>query len=70
LSIGIEYISIGFTRKILVIVVIPIESKRSVVGRLVLVVDLELIRETYSWDTHEGVVIGEFSGSKSDGVSS
>ena len=69
MSIGIEYISIGFTRKILIIVVIPIESKRSVVGRLVLVVDLELVRETYPRDTHEGVVISEFSGGESDGVS-
>ncbi len=69
MSIGIENISIGFTREVLIVGMIPIESKRSVVGRLILVVDLELVWESYSWDTHKSVVIGEFSGGKSDGIS-
>ena len=48
---------------------IPVESERAVVVYLILVLDLELVRQSYPRDTHEGIVIGELSGGEVDRVS-
>ena len=69
LSIVVEYIPIGLTGEILIIVVIPVESKGTIVSGLVFIRDTEFIRESDSWDMHERIVVGEFSSGEIDGVS-
>lgn len=48
---------------------IPVESKRAIVGSLILVLHPKLIWKSYSWYIHEGIVIGKFSSCEIDGVS-
>lgn len=48
---------------------IPVDSCRSVVIQLVLVAELELIRDLLSRDAHEGIVVGELAFRESDGIS-
>jgi hypothetical protein len=69
LSIVVENIPIGLAREILIVRVIPIESKWTIVGSLILVGDIELVWESYSRDIHESIIVGEFSCGEIDGVS-
>ncbi len=69
LSIVVENIAIGLTGEILIVRVIPVESEGTIVGDLILVRDTEFIRESDSWDMHERIVVGEFSGGEIDGIS-
>lgn len=69
LSIVVENITIGLSGEILIVRVIPVESKWTIVGDLILVRDTEFIRESDSWDIHERIVVGEFSSGEIDGIS-
>ena len=68
LSVVVEHITIGLSGEILVVVVIPVESEWTIIGDLILVRDTEFIRESYSWDMHERIVVGEFSSGEIDGI--
>ncbi len=48
---------------------VPIDTCWSVIVDLILVTELEFVREFLSWNTHEGTLIGEFPFGEIDRVS-
>lgn len=61
MTVVIEDVSIRFTCQIHIVVMVPVNTCWSIVIELILVAELELIWKFLSWNTHESILIGEFS---------